>query len=71
MAKMNLNERLMKAENTGHTSVIQLNKDSSFYSAFFIEEQNVERGQIVKDSLGKEYKVISVISKSRIIVEGI
>ncbi|AMO25945.1 hypothetical protein Blue_122 [Bacillus phage Deep Blue] len=69
MAKMTLDERLMKAENTGHTSVIQLNKDSSFYSAFFIEEQGVERGQIVEDSLGTEYKVLSVISKSRIIVE--
>ncbi|ANY29352.1 hypothetical protein [Bacillus phage PK16] len=69
MTRMTLNERLMKAENTGHTSVIKLREDGSFYSAFFVEEQNISKGRVVKDSLGAEYRVLGVISKSRVIAE--
>ena len=63
---MNLEERLKTSEAKGYISV-QVESKRFF---FFIESKSsIKVEDIVKDSLGTEYKVNEIINKSRISAE--
>lgn len=59
---MTFNERLLQAEAKGYTTVLVEGENR----AFFIEEKNPVVGSIVKGSLGHEFKVIRILSESRV-----
>ncbi|HHB2481428.1 TPA: hypothetical protein ACORDH_002879 [Bacillus cereus] len=61
------NERLLWGENKGYTSVIAEGEGI----AFFVKENNLIVGDVVKNSLGHDFKVVKILSKSRVIAEEI
>lgn len=63
---MNLDERLKKSENLNYISVL-VETDYESYAFFIRNLGKLEIGSKVKDSSGREYKVIGILSDTRVL----